>query len=110
MGTMGTNDKTKLLEVSESKIYDELCHLKIRGVGDKTIRATTNYLANKFNISLDSDSSHLMSKRVKSIIRKNGLNLATVCREDFIAINPLFKELTMLEIIDFITRFADRLE
>lgn len=93
-----------------NQIYDELYRLKIRGIGDKTIKATANYLANKFNISLDSDSSHLMSKRVKSIIRKNGLNLATVCREDFIAINPLFKELTMLEIIDFITRFADRLE
>lgn len=92
------------------EIYDELYRLKIRGVGDKTIRATANYLANKFNISLSSNSSHLMSKGVKSIIRKNGLNLATVCREDFIAINPLFKELTMLEIIDFITRFSDKLE
>lgn len=93
-----------------NQIYDELYGLKIRGVGDKTIRATADYLANKFNISLDSDSSHLMSKRVKSIIRKNGLNLATVCRENFIAINPLFEELTMLEIIDFITRFSDKLE
>jgi hypothetical protein len=92
------------------EIYDKLYRLKIRGVGDKTIRATANYLANKFNISLNSDSSHLMSNRVKSIIQKNGLNLATVCREDFIAINPLFKELTMLETIDFIIQFADRLE
>ena len=38
-------------------------------------------------------------------MRNNNLNLESICYEDFIAINLLFQELTMCEIIDFSSIF-----
>jgi len=50
-----------------------------------------------------------MSPTVKKIILDNNLHLESICYDDFIAINPLFKRLTMREVIDFLTVFSDKL-
>ena len=91
------------------QIYTEVNKCKISGIGDKTIKATTDYLANKFNINYNTGCLHLMSPTVKKIILDNNLHLESSCYDDFIGINPFFKRLTMREVIDFLTVFSDKL-
>ncbi len=91
------------------QIYTKVNSCKIPGIGEKTIKATADYLASELNINYNTGCLHLMSPKVKKIIRNNNLNLESVCYEDFIAINPLFKDLTMCEIIDFLALFSDKL-
>ncbi|WP_288707615.1 hypothetical protein [uncultured Alistipes sp.] len=91
------------------QIYTEVNKCKIPGIGDKTIKATADYLTNKFNINYNTDCLHLMSPTVKKIIRDNDLHLESICYDDFVAINPLFQKLTMREVIDFLTVFSDEL-
>ena len=91
------------------QIYSEVNNCKIPGIGEKTIQATADYLANKFKINYNTGCLHLMSPKVKKIIRDNNLHLESICYDDFIAINLLFKKLTMREVIDFLTVFSDEL-
>lgn len=93
-----------------AKTYDEVFgnvkRLKIRGIGDKTMKETTKCLADYFNVSYNSGCLFAMTPQARAIIKHNGLSLDSLSHDDFVKKNQLFEKLSMREIFDFLDFIA----
>lgn len=88
------------------EIFDNVKRLKIKGIGNKTIKETADFLADKFKVSFNSGCLFAMTPKARAVIKRNGLNIDSLSHDDFVKKNQLFEKLSMREIFDFLDFFA----